>query len=278
MRAILLTGLLALAALPLQAQTPSPGGRTYTPGAFDGIEIGGSAEVRYTQGPNDQVFVEGDADMQKNLSLEVRNGMLRVRSEGAWKFWNDQRLRLVVTSQQLRRLSISGAADFSAPGPVQAERLLVTISGAGLARFDRLNAEQLNFGVSGAGDGQFAGRTQQLTVSISGKSEFRGENLAASRARVTVSGIGDVRVWAIDELSIVVSGIGNVEYWGSPTIVREQTSGPATINQRGSRPAPPVAPVAPVAPVIAPAPAPAPPDVRPMPAPSPKPEPRPSSR
>lgn len=276
MKAILLSGLLALAALPLQAQTPE--GRVYTPGAFEGIEIGGSAEVRYTQGPNDQVFVEGSAEMQKSLSLDVRNGLLRVHSSGAWKFWNDQRLRLLVTSRQLQRLSISGAADFTAAGPVQTERLLVTISGAGLARFDKLNAEQLNFGVSGAGDGQFAGRTQQLIVAISGKSEFRGENLAANRARVTVSGIGDVKVWAVDELSIVVSGIGNVEYWGAPTIVREQTSGPATINQRGSRPVPPVAPVAPVAPVTAPAPVPAPPDVRPMPAPAPKPEPRPASR
>lgn len=250
----LLSGLLLLLAPPSQAAE----GRVYTPGPFQGIEIGGSADVHITQGAADsvdQVFVEGDAEAQKTVSLQVRGNVLRVDSSGTWKFWSARRLKLHVTLRQLNRLSISGAADVQVSEPLRAERLMVTISGAGLARFDQLQAEQLSFSVSGAGDGQVAGQVQDLTVSISGKSDFHGEHLMARRARVSVSGIGDVKVWATADLTISVAGIGSVDYWGTP-VLRRSSSGIATVNDRGAKtalPAPP-APPSPPAPVAAPVP------------------------
>lgn len=228
-----LFGLLCLLALPSQAAE----GRMYTLGAFDGIEIGGGADMHITQGPADgveQVFVEGDADAQKTVALEVRGGVLRVNPSGAWKFWTARRPKLHVTLRQLTRLTISGAADVQASEPLRAERLRVTISGAGLARFDQLQAEQLVFSVSGAGDGQVAGQVGDLNLSISGKSDFQAEQLMVRRAKVAVSGIGDVKVWVTDELSIAVAGIGKVDYWGTPR-VRRSSSGMATVNDRGAK-------------------------------------------
>ncbi len=213
-----------------------PEGRTYTPGSFDRVEISGSAVIRYIQGPRDEVFVEGDEEAQKAVTLDVSNGLLRVSPSGNWKFWNSRRAQLTITSVELTRLSMSGAADWLALEPVQAKRLSVSISGAGLARFDHLKAEALSFSVSGAGDGQVAGTVDDLNISISGKSNFRGENLQSQRARVGVSGLGDVKVWALQDLAITVSGVGTVDYWG-PAHVSRRTSGIARINDRGAKPA-----------------------------------------
>jgi len=220
-----------------QPQPPSSEGKLYAPGAFEGVEIGGSAEVRYQQGDVDEVFIAGDNEVQRSVSVEVRGSQLRIQSQNNWRFWKSQRLQVQITSRQLTRLSISGAADWLAVGPVNSERLSVHISGAGLARFDKLNSENLSFSVSGAGEGQFQGQVQDLSVQISGKSDFRGENLQARNARVTISGIGDVKVWAVKELGVTVSGIGQVEYWGNPN-VRQRTSGPSSITARGVKPAP----------------------------------------
>ncbi len=228
--------LAALAAAAAQAQTPE--GRAYAPGAFDGIEISGAAQVRFTQGAEEQVFVEGDEDVQKSVTLEVRGSTLQIRPTGGWKFWNSRRVQIAVTARELRRVSISGAADLVAAQPVQAQRLEVSISGAGLARFDRLRADMLRFHVSGAGDGQMAGSVGELQVSVSGRSEFRGENLQCERASVSVSGIGDVKVWATQQLNISVSGIGTVDYWGTPQVQR-RSSGIARINERGPKAAAP---------------------------------------
>jgi hypothetical protein len=258
--------LLALGCAPVLAQAPAPtpaptpvptqaaaaAGRWYTPGPFDGVEVSGAAVIRYQQGPKDQVFVEGDDDAQQAVALELRGGLLSIRPAGAWKFWATRRSQITVQSMALSRLVISGAADWLAAAPVQVGRLVVNISGAGLARFDHLKAEQLNFGVSGAGDGQVAGTVQQLEVRISGRSDFRGEQLMSQRARVTVSGIGDVKVWATDELLISVAGVGNVDYWGSAQVQR-RAAGVARITDRGPKsPVTPVAPVAPTAPQASP--------------------------
>lgn len=223
---------LLLAAGSVHAQT-SPS-RVYTPGAFDELEVHGSAELRFTQGDTDQVVVEGDDEVQREVKLDLRNGRLNIRQSGTWKFWNQRRLQLSVTARDLKRLSISGAADVQASLPVKLSKLTVDISGAGLARFDRLQADELRFTVSGAGDGQFAGSVEQLRVDVSGKSDFRGEHLRVERARVSVSGLGNVAVWAEKELSISVSGIGTVDYWGTPTVKRS-SSGLATIHARGAK-------------------------------------------
>jgi hypothetical protein len=223
--------------LPVAAFAQAPEGRVYTPGAFDAIEVSGAAAVRFVQGEVDEVFVEGGADAQRAVDLEVRDGQLLIRSSGGWKFWSAQRTQLQVTARDLRRLSISGAADVVAGAPVQVRQLAISISGAGLARFERLRAGQLIFSVSGAGSGEIGGAVQQLDINVSGRGEFRGEQLLSERATVQVSGIGDVKVWAQQQLNITVSGVGTVDHWGSAQ-VRRRTSGIAKVNDHGPKAAP----------------------------------------
>ena len=229
-----------LGATAAQAQTgPGPGpSRTYTPGAFDELEIHGSAELRFAQGDTDQVVVEGDEQVQRDVKLDLQGSRLSIRQAGTWKFWNHRRLQVSVTARDLKRLSISGAADVLAARTVRVGSLKVEIAGAGLARFDDLQAEELRFSVSGAGDGQFSGAVDQLVIGVSGKSDFRGEQLRSQRARVAVSGLGDVAVWAEATLTIAVSGIGTVDYWGTPNVKRS-TAGLATVNARGAKAAGP---------------------------------------
>jgi len=235
-RRALLAALALFGGASATAQTAKAEGRTYTPGKFDSIEINGSASVTFVQGSVDQVVVEGGDEVQRAVLLELHNGTLRLNPSGSWKFWDARRLRIEVTARELARVSISGAADFEAAGPVRAERLAVVISGAGSVRFDRLDAETLNFQVSGSGDGEATGAVRELVVRISGRSEFRGEALKAERGRVSISGVGDAKVWVAQELDISVAGVGKVDYWGAPT-VRRHISGAATITERGPAPA-----------------------------------------
>jgi len=239
-----------VAALLLAGLAWLPGTSLAQTSGFDSVEISGSATVRFTQGAAEQVRVEGDEDAQKSVDLEVRNGVLHIRPGGSWKFWSGERTRIDITARELKRVSISGAADFSAPQAVQCDKLDLNISGSGLARFDSLKADSLRFRVSGAGDGQIAGSVNELQIVVSGRGEFRGENLLSQRAKVVVNGIGDVRVWAAQWLGVNVSGVGTVDYWGTP-LVERHSSGVARINERGPKPmpvSPPAVPAAPASP------------------------------
>ena len=228
-------------AAPAQPQGPQapllPIQRVYTPGSFDSIDLSGSAVVRFTQGASDQVVIDGDDDVQRSVRLDLQGGTLSIRPGGAWKFWSGQRVQMVITARDLKRLSISGAADFVAPAPVQVGDLAVHISGAGLARFDQFRADTLKFSVSGSGDGQFAGSTRELGLAISGRGDFRGDALQTQRAKVSISGIGSAKLWVLNDLGVSVSGIGKVDYWGTPEVSR-RSSGMATITGHGARPAP----------------------------------------
>lgn len=246
MKALML-GLTLLAAAGAAAAQAIEG-RLYTPGAFERLEVSGAANVRLSQGDHDQVFIAGDAELQKSVALELHQGRLLIRPAGGWKFWTGSRLQIEVLVRQLSQLVLSGASDLHAPGPFKAERLSITISGAGLARFDELTAEQLRFVISGAGEGQLRGQASSLSLNVSGKGKLQAEQLRTTSADVSISGVGHASLWATDALRIRVAGIGTVDYWGQPEVSRS-ASGMASVNARGERPpAPPIPPAMPALP------------------------------
>jgi Putative auto-transporter adhesin, head GIN domain len=237
-RRFLLPALLSLATAAVLASEPPPAGRSYTPGPFDSVVLDGSATVQFRQGERDEVVVEGDDEVQKTISVELRGATLLLRTEGGWKFWSSrQRLKLWVQMRDLKSLQISGAADFVASDAVELKSLRIAISGSAVTRFDRLRAEELRFIVSGSGDGHFNGSVDELVVNVSGRSDFFGEQLMARNARIAISGLGKIKVWATGELNAGISGIGTVDYWGNPTLTR-RTSGIGSFNDMGAKPAP----------------------------------------
>lgn len=222
--------------LPTSWAEDAPAGRRYTPGPFDHIEFSGAAQVRYEQGDRDEVFIEGDDAEQRQVKVELDGTRLVIRQESGWRFWLVRRLRVQVVSRDLKRLVVSGAADVVATAPVQCKELAVSISGAGLVRFDHLTAEHLKFTVSGSGDGQLAGTVQELAISISGRGDVLAQHLRSQRALVSISGMGKAKVWALEELNVRVSGVGGVDYWGNPPKGQRRLTGLGGIVAQGEAP------------------------------------------
>ncbi|MDT9000975.1 head GIN domain-containing protein [Paucibacter sp. APW11] len=223
-----------LTALMPAAWADSVDGRTYAPGPFERLEIAGTAQVKLSQGSKDEVFIAGDADVQKGVQVELIDDKLFIRPTGGWKFWRSARLQVEVMMRNLSQLVLSGAADVNALGPVKTGKLAVSISGAGLARFDDLNAEQLQFNISGAGDGRLRGQVGDLRLYVSGKGKLQADQLHCDRAAVSISGIGNASLWVSESLSVSVSGLGTVDYWGQPE-VRRAIAGLASINAHGDK-------------------------------------------
>ena len=220
-------------ARPVPPLQPEPG-RVYAPGAFDKLELAGAARVIVVQGDRDQAFIAGDDDVQKGVEVELADRQLVIRSTGGWKIWRSSKIFVQVEMRELRQLSVSGASDVQAPGPLHADQLKLSISGAGNVRLDQLQAKQLVFTISGAGDGQLGGRVDDLALQISGKGKVIAERLQSQRARVNVSGIGNVVLWVTDDLAAHISGIGSVDYFGNPSVQRS-VSGMGSISARGEK-------------------------------------------
>lgn len=220
--------------LPAPPMPPAGPGKVYAPGVFDRLELAGAARVVLVQGERDQAFIAGDAEVQKTVEVELADRQLVIRPAGGWKFWHSHKLFVQVEMRDLRQLSISGASDVHAPGPLRCDQLKLSISGAGTARLDQLQAKQLVFAISGAGDGQLGGRVDDLALQISGKGKVIADRLQAKSARVSVSGLGNVVLWVTDDLAAHISGIGSVDYFGNPSVQRS-VSGMGSISARGEK-------------------------------------------
>ncbi|KQW46669.1 MULTISPECIES: head GIN domain-containing protein [unclassified Roseateles] len=219
---------------PAPPLPPAGEGRVYAPGPFDRLELAGAARVVLVQGDRDQAFIAGDEEVLKSVEVELVDRQLVIRPAGGWKFWHSSKLFVQVEMRELRQLSLTGASDVHAPGPLRCDQLLLSISGAGVARLDQLDARQITFAISGAGDGRLGGRVDDLALQISGKGKVSAERLQAQRARVNVSGIGNVALWVTDDLAAHISGIGSVDYYGNPAVQRS-VSGMGSISARGAR-------------------------------------------
>ena len=222
---------LALLAGLAQAQE----GRSYTPGAFDRLEVDGLARITLTQGPEDRVFVHGDAKTLERVEVERNGSRLLIHTESNWKFWRKESLQMDVQMREPRAITLSGASDLTASGAIRTPRLSIEVSGAADVRLDAIDTDELRFDVSGAGDGRLAGRTDMLVITLSGTGKIKAEDLKAKAAKVDISGAGGARLWVTDALNVSISGIGDVDYWGKPGKISRDTSGLGSIKALGDK-------------------------------------------
>ncbi len=235
-RAAMLAAVSMLAlATPLAARAEQPPeGKVYAPGAFDKLEIDGSGQIRLVQGDRDEVFVAGGDQAQEGVSVRLSGTRLQLELAGGWKFWNGNKAQVEVRMRNLSRITMSGAGDVVAPGPIRASSLGITISGSGTVRFDNLVADTVRFEISGAGEGQLAGQVQNLGLNVSGKGKVTADQLRVGNAGVSISGVANAELWVTDQLRVDISGAGHVGYWGQPR-ERQTISGLGSVDPRGDK-------------------------------------------
>lgn len=210
-------------------------GKVYAPGPFDSVVVDGSGQVRLVQGERDEVFVPGDESAQDAVEIRLVGTRMKIDLPGGWKFWsNGNGAQVEVRMRHLSRLTMSGANDVVASGPISADQLTISMAGSGLARFDQLQAGRLDFEVSGAGEGQLSGRVDQLRLAVSGKGRIMAEQLRAGSADVSISGVANAMLWAVKDLRVQISGAGHVDYWGQPS-VSKSISGFGSVDPRGAK-------------------------------------------
>ncbi len=233
-RHLFLLAIAATLAAPLLAQAQAPEGKVYAPGPFESVVVDGAGQVRLVQGDRDEVFVPGDARAQEEVSVRLVGTRMKIDLPGGWKFWDNANTQVEVRVRHLTKLTMSGANDVVAPGPVSGDELTVSMAGSGVARFDQLQVGQLNFDISGAGEGQLAGKVDRLRLSVSGKGKITADQLRAGRADVSISGVANGVLWVASDLNVRISGAGHIDYWGQPS-VRKSISGWGSVDSRGEK-------------------------------------------
>src|SRR5882724_5450999 len=178
---------------------------------FTAISVSGAASLEIEQTGQESLELTADDNLLPLFTSDVRDGTLFLRvAEGKRVTWTSKGPRFKVTVSELRKLKVSGAGSVNAT---------------------KLDSDSLSISISGAADGNIAGRSNNLSISVSGAGSLNAVDLQAKRATVIVSGAGDVTVNANDELDARVSGAGDIWYVGSPKL-QSRVSGAGTIKQK----------------------------------------------
>ena len=175
---------------------------------FDEIVLLGSGDVIVSVTGTESLTIEAEDNILPLLTSEVRDGRLELGSDSS--FSTSEGITYTITAADFDGLTIRGSADVVASG---------------------IDSDSFDATVTGSGDIDAAGTTEDLTVRISGSGDFRGVDLTATTADVDISGSGSVVVNASDELDVSIRGSGDVEYIGNPALTQNIT-GSGSISPR----------------------------------------------
>ncbi len=176
---------------------------------FHALDVGGVFQVHITADKEFAVEVEADDNLLPLISTEVRNGVLRIKTDRKLSTSNPIRIR--VSAPDIDNLDVSGAA-------------AVTV--------ENIRNDGLNVDASGASKIKINGETAKLILDVSGATKVDAESLAAEHATVEASGASQVSVQVAGQLRTNASGASRVDYSGTPIEVIKKTSGAASVSPK----------------------------------------------
>ncbi len=211
---VLCTALAAAACAPtkgagLGGAVPGSGNvqtETRDTGAFEAVAFEYPADITIQQGEKDTVVIQAEDNLLQQLSTEVTSGKLTIKT-----LVTDWKTRVNPTKPVKITITMKDPKEIEFAAPV------------GTVRVDGLRTETLKLVLSGAGDIQVAGTTNEMRLILSGMGNINAADLKSKTATVELSGTGDATVRVETELVATVSGAGSVIYFGTPRVEQKIT-------------------------------------------------------
>jgi hypothetical protein len=203
--------------------------------AFSGIRVSGGIDVYLSQGDAYSLAVSASEEKYRDdIITEVKNGILiisynndhfRLKSSG------DRKLRAYISFKTLESLEASGACDVIITGTLNANSMLLKLSGAcdikGVVKID-----DLTLNLSGASTVKVSGTAQNLNLTASGASDVKNYDFVIQNCVAKLSGASDVSITINNSISGSASGASTLHYEGNPDKKEIATSGASSISQR----------------------------------------------
>ncbi|WP_082780307.1 head GIN domain-containing protein [Rufibacter sp. DG15C] len=184
---------------------------------FTGLHISGGYEVFLTQGGQESLKIEGDANILPLIETKVTDGVLYVASKNNVNIRKAKGLKLYVTVKDLKTLDLNGGIKLSTTNPLKGTALKLDASGGMHLDMD-LDLKDLKVDLSGGSDITLRGTADNVTLEVSGATNLKATELKTQYLALDASGAGNAEVFASKELKVDASGIMSVGYKGSPKV------------------------------------------------------------
>ena len=182
---------------------------TRTVPAFSAVDFNGIGRMNVTVGETQSLAIVGSKRTLEQVTTTVEDGTLQVKwvdrkeKHGwLWRFAmpdddDSDKITVNITIPKLHKISVAGAASVVAKG---------------------IESDTMDFSVSGAAKIRADGHADKLSLSISGAGSADLDHLVAKEANVSISGAGKADVNARERLRGDISGVGSIRYEGEPKV------------------------------------------------------------
>ncbi len=210
-------------------------------GKFTGIKASSGVKVNFTQGSNQSVIVDADADLQQYVVTEVKNGILHIGIDNSNnRRLNFKKLLVTVEAPRLSTLAVTSGASFITLNTVREDSFEAEVtSGANLAAdisarksgtlkltsgsSARLGIDTENFTFSGTSGSSatVTGKADTASYDLTSAASCNAQNLVANTVSVSASSGSSLKVHARGSVRGTASSGASVRYKGEPKSVSD---------------------------------------------------------
>ncbi|MEO5782573.1 MAG: head GIN domain-containing protein [Ginsengibacter sp.] len=189
---------------------------------FDGVRSSGSIDVEVSHDQSGSVKVEADDNIMPYVITKVEDGILDVHLKPNFMYHNIN-AKVYVSAPSLTKLTVSGSGSITAKDTLMnADEIEFKVSGSGDINAI-VNAPSIKSSIGGSGTINLHGRTKDFNCSITGSGDFKCGNLLSENTTASITGSGTAHVYASVHLLAKVTGSGDIYYSGHPAVEIHKT-------------------------------------------------------
>jgi len=190
--------------------------KTYELGEFSEIRLDGAFKVYLVQGDDCSVTVKTtNSDVFDNIKIKRNQNEVLIDMDKS--FIELSRISLYMTFKTLEKLTIEGGVNLKTNGYVDLENLLVNIEGGANVDLDMKAQNVIVYGEGGFLF-ELKGVAEKLDVTIKGAGHVSASELKAKDVSFVVAGFGTGSVYATNTLNAKIEGVGKLRYKGDPKV------------------------------------------------------------
>ena len=193
---------------------------------YESVILSIPAEVFYQQFSDSAPYLQihTDENILKALNVRVENNQLiiDVKKDSVIR---PSQLTIYTCSHNLNQAIVTGSGTIRLKGEVNAKDFNAGITGSGSLLTDSLLCNHLTAKITGSGNVQLTGASNNSSFTITGSGNIRAFDYLVQKLQCRITGSGNIEATANSKLDINITGSGNISYRGNPQSINNNITG-----------------------------------------------------
>jgi hypothetical protein len=197
---------------------------------YEKVVVNIPGEVFYQQFSDSMPYLQIHTDENIFEALDVRvqdnQLVLDVKKDSIIR---PSKLTIYTCSHNLNYVSVNGSGNIRLKGEVNANEFNLNIMGSGNLLADSLLCNKLAVNITGSGNTQLTGASNQSSYTITGSGNINAFDFFVQDLQCIIIGSGDMETLVSNTLNVNITGSGDLSYRGNPKSIERKIIGSGTV-------------------------------------------------